>query len=248
MALEQLTPHCWLFPGDNARTRPWVGAIVTPGATLLVDAGNGPAHAREIAAALAAIGAPPVGGLLVTHHHWDHHFGACAFPDAPVVAHREAQRHLAVMAAEPWSEAYLTVLSERNPSYAPIARRILAAVPDFSTFRSRPADETFSDEWRREMDGVTVRFVHVGGPHEPDSAVVHVLPDNVLFVADAPYGRGARTAWDEAAMLAMYRHLADFGAAWIIEGHRPPQRPADLARRIAKLAARISEEAAAPDS
>lgn len=238
--LERLTEHCWVLPGDNSRVRPWLGAIVTPAGTVVVDPGNGPVHARELQAALVAIDAAPVRALLVTHHHWDHHFGACAFPDGiSIVAQVGAQVHMRRMVEEPWSGRYLAELSATRPGYAHIARAILAAVPDFGAFRALPATETFGGEWCTTLGSVEVRFFNVGGPHEPDSSIVHVQPDNVLFLGDAPYGRGPQASWDHTAILAMQRRLYDLDAAWYVEGHRAPQRQADFGRRIERLAARL---------
>ncbi|HBY98902.1 MAG: MBL fold metallo-hydrolase [Ardenticatenaceae bacterium] len=157
--LERLTEHCWVLPGDITRTRPWLGAVVTPEGTLVVDPGNGPTQGAELQAGLAAIGAAPVRALLVTHHHWDHHFGACAFPaGTQIVAHVGAQEHMRRMAEEPWSESYLAELAAVRPSYASIARAIRAAIPDFASFRALPASETFETEWCATLAGIEVCF------------------------------------------------------------------------------------------
>jgi len=63
----------------------------------------------------------------------------------------------------------------------------------------------------------------------------------LLFLGDAPYGRGPRAGWDDASILVMLHRLYDLGAAWYVEGHRAPQRLADLARRIEWLAGRLTD-------
>ena len=85
--LYHLTEKIYAFPGDWARLRPWIGIVITNEGTVLIDGGNGPIQASEIKMRLQQLNAPPVTHILLTHHHWDHIFGNCLFPNAHIVAH-----------------------------------------------------------------------------------------------------------------------------------------------------------------
>ena len=54
-------------------------------ATLIVDAGNSPRHARLLLDEVARLPIPSPTYLALTHWHWDHVFGAsaCLFPPSP---------------------------------------------------------------------------------------------------------------------------------------------------------------------
>ena len=60
-ALLHIAENVWSFPTnpDSEKVEPTVGVIVTGTGTVLVDAGNSPAHARRVRDAIAALGAPP---------------------------------------------------------------------------------------------------------------------------------------------------------------------------------------------
>ncbi len=232
--LRRLSDTVYAFPGDNRRARPWLGAVTTAAGTVLIDSGNGPLHAAALQAALDRLGAPPVSHILLTHHHWDHVFGSAAFPGARVVAHVLTQRHLRVMAGEPWSADY--VAAKEGPARGPsLGRLINEAVPDWTAFRAVPADIVFNERFDLTLGNVRFAVEHVGGQHEPDQCLVHVEPGNVLFLGDAVYGRGPRAAWDLVDLRQALAGFLDRGAAWYVEGHRPPADRETFRGRLARL-------------
>ncbi len=235
MELEQLSEHVLVAPGDFRRVRPWITAIVGPRASVLADSGNSPVHAEEIKAALAKIGAPPVKYVLLTHHHWDHVFGNCAFPEAEIVAHELTQFHLQIMAEEPWSVPYLQEKAGDDPTERAIAAMMMQAVPDWDTFRAVPATRTFTDVYRLDLGTVQLIQEHVGGQHEPDQCVVRILPDNVLVMGDAVYGRGVRAVWDYDALANDLEKFLAPPARYYIEGHKRPTTEAQFRANIAEL-------------
>src|SRR5690606_34813640 len=62
--------------------------------SLVVDALGDPARAREARTELEALTRLPVVGLVLTHAHDDHSFGAPAFADVPLWAHAGLRAHL----------------------------------------------------------------------------------------------------------------------------------------------------------
>jgi glyoxylase-like metal-dependent hydrolase (beta-lactamase superfamily II) len=233
--LVHLTETIYAYPGEMRLTRPWIGIVVTSEGTVLLDSGNGPTHAAEIQAALDELAAPPVTHILLTHHHWDHHFGSGSFPGATVVAHELTQRHLQVMAGEPWSTEYVMEKGESFPRGKLVSYMINKAVPDWLSFRVVPAQITFTDRYDLSLGGYHFLMEHVGGEHEPDQSIIHVTPGDVLFLGDATYGRGPQETWNNEALAAAMQGFLDRGAAWFIEGHRSPVRRDSFRRRIERL-------------
>jgi len=69
LQLNQIAPHVyWLAPDDTA-DRPLLGLIAGTRGTLVVDAGNSPAHAQVLFAALAQRNLPVPTFALLTHWH-----------------------------------------------------------------------------------------------------------------------------------------------------------------------------------
>lgn len=242
--LQPVKENVYVLPGDMRLVRPWIGVVVTGEGAVLVDSGNGPAHGRDLQRALEPLGRPPVTHILLTHHHWDHVFGNCAFPGAHVVAHEQTQHHLNVMAREPWSADYVRSKAAGHPKGEALARMMLDAVPDWDAFRAVPAHETFRDRYELHLGDTTFHVEHVGGQHEPDQCIVHVQPANVLFLGDAVYGRGAPDNWDYPALIQTLEGFLDRSAGYYVEGHRSPADRHTFAARIEQL----RRDAAAPTS
>lgn len=233
--LQHVAGNVYAAPGDMERVAPWVGVVVTPEGTVLVDGGNGPRQAALIQQGLDRLDAPPVTHILLTHHHWDHIFGCGSFPGARVIAHEQTQHHLQVMAGEPWSAAYLERKWADDPRGRIIGEYMTRAVPDWSDFQVVPAHETFQSRFSLTVGGTQFRVEHVGGQHEPDQAIVHVLPADVLFLGDAAYGRAGSREWDRGALAGTLEGFLARGAAFYVEGHRPPATPERFRARIERL-------------
>lgn len=242
--LHQLTDSIYVYHADARLGRCFVGIIISPEGTILVDSGNGTLHGNEIKRAIQGINAPPVTHIVLTHHHWDHVFGSCVFPSARVIAHEMTHYHLNIMAQEPWSEAYVLQKDADKPWGSALAKMMTDAIPDWTEFRAVPAHETFEDKFELSLGDVQIEVHHVGGEHEPDSCVVLARPGNVLFLGDATYGRGKREDWNLQALLQAHETFLTYPADYFVEGHRlPVPRP-----RFEKRVNRLREQVASQDN
>jgi len=235
--LISIAPHVWLFPCDDdedtGRTQPSVGIICTATQTILVDAGNSPAHARRIRAALAQIAAPPLRFLIYTHHHWDHVFGAQVF-GVPVIAHELGRELVASLAAKSWSRQSLAQRMLEEPERTASYTAVIHALAGDDQLDVSVPSLTFSHRLRLHVDTVTIELRHVGGQHAPDSIVVGIPEAGVLFLGDCYYPPPLhlRTA-ESAADVAMLASLVSDGYEWYIEGHDRPHTRAELRAALA---------------
>ncbi len=122
------------LPGFTDFIGAWV--IVGP-PTLLVDAGPA-ASIPRLAAALSLLDVRRLDAILLTHIHIDHAGGAgdlChIFPEAPVVCHPSAHRHLADP-ARLW-EGSLQTLGDTARAYGPIRAVPADRLVDAGSFRA----------------------------------------------------------------------------------------------------------------
>ncbi|MFI6781316.1 MBL fold metallo-hydrolase [Micromonospora sp. NPDC050276] len=107
---HHLAGRVWLCPGDPdpEAVQAGVAVVADERGSVIIDAGQSPAHAGDIQAALAAAGLPEPRWLVYTHHHWDHVWGACAWPGVEIVGHETAVSLLRAEAARPsccWATA-----------------------------------------------------------------------------------------------------------------------------------------------
>jgi glyoxylase-like metal-dependent hydrolase (beta-lactamase superfamily II) len=234
--LIALAPNVWLLPCDDdadaGRVQPAVGIVCSATQTVLVDAGNGPAHARRIRAALDRIAAPPLRCVIYTHHHPDHVFGAQLF-GVPAIAHELGRALVAELAARSWSREALARRIAEEPERAVGLTALRNAVGDDQVTPCVPA-LTFSQRLRLHMDGLTVELRHVGGQHAPDSIVVGVPEAGVLFLGDCFYPPPLHLrAPDSTLDVAMLAGLVSEQYEWYVEGHGAPHRRAALRAALA---------------
>lgn len=213
----------WLYPHDPDpdAIRPGVGVIADDRGSVLVDAGNGPAHAYEIRRAIAEQGLPAPRWLVYTHHHWDHTWGAAAWDDVEVVAHASGVQMMEAEATRPWSHQYLRDQVAANPKLGPSFRARALAMPSFDVFRIMPARTTFADELTLPTG---VRLRHVGGKHTEDSLVVADPESDVAFLGDCFYPPPFHLRSDgDTTDLRMFRRLLADRHSWYVDAHSAPR-------------------------
>lgn len=221
--LQQLTEHVWYFPPDkdHRQVQASVGVICTAGQTVLVDAGNSPAHARRVMAALEAIHAPPVSQIVYTHHHWDHIFGAWAF-GVPVTAQRICYEAVVTYARNDWSPKNVTRAIRAEPKLAVSFTALKAAMGDDWDGWQIVLPTTILEKKTNilELDGLTLEVEHIGGSHAEDSTIVTVREDSVMFLGDCFYPPPAHLRQpDDPIDVAMLVYLLDRGLTFYADGH-----------------------------
>jgi glyoxylase-like metal-dependent hydrolase (beta-lactamase superfamily II) len=235
--LQHLAGRVWLYPydPDSANVQGCVALIVDDAGSVLVDAGNSPDAARRVRAAVETAGLPAPRRLVYTHHHWDHVWGACAWPDVEIIGHRSGARILEAEARRPWSHRYLRDEVDLNPRLGPSFRARAWAMPSWEGFAVVPPHTEF-DEHLRLPGGVEVR--HVGGRHAEDSTVVAVPDSGVLLLGDCVYPPPLHLrSPDDGYDLDLARRLFDDGRSggyqWFVGSHEDPQPRAAVARLLA---------------
>lgn len=184
--LNQITEHVYWLAPDEKTDRPVLGAIVGRQGTLIVDAGNSPAHASLMLSSLAGLGLPRPKYVALTHWHWDHVFGSPAF-DVPIFAHMETKKVIEAMARLDWSDEALDERVKEGTEIEFCRDMIKAEWPDRTHLRFKPPDICFDNYVEFNLGGITCRFKHVGGDHSPDSSIAHVIEDKVVFLGDCLY-------------------------------------------------------------
>lgn len=230
-SFQQVTDHVWFYPHnpDSDSIQPGVGAIITGSETVLVDAGSGPPHAREMQAALLKLNAPPVKWVIYTHYHWDHTFGAQVWSGSTVIAHSDCRTQLLERyGGQPWSPLRVEEEARQQPVLEAALNASLRAIGDWQDFQLIVPHLTFSGSLSLMLDDLTVTLRHIGGQHAPDS--ITVLADEVLFLGDCYYLPPLTVRQpDDTLDYAMMKDLLAENAAYYIAGHSRPRSRAEFA-------------------
>ncbi len=223
--LKQLAESVYYFPfnPDYTKVEPNVGVIITRHQTILVDAGNGPRHARRILSALKEMHAPPISHIVYTHHHWDHVFGACVFK-APAIGHILCRELLLESAARPWGSEYLKDEIRKNPGLEASYTAIGNAIEDWSEFLVVPPSITFSDKMDLYLDSLSISMERVQGEHAPDSIVVLVRERGVIFLGDCYYVPPLHLRTSQSKGSAeILKSFVDQPISLYVDAHNPPK-------------------------
>jgi len=224
MPFTKLRRRVWWYPASpgSRSVQGGVGVIVGKEGSIVVDAGNSPDRARRIQSAMAEAGLPEARWLVYTHHHWDHTWGACAWPDVEIIGHEAGKAPMEAEAALPWSEEFIAERMAADESLRPSYQARANAVTDWDEFKVIPPHRTFSDRVTLPGD---VELRHVGGHHAPDSTIVAVPGSKVMLLGDCfyppPYHQ--RKPGDEPDF-AMLRELITDDYRWYVDSHSPPMR------------------------
>ena len=234
--LSQISDHVYWMPPAKP-DRPSLCAVAGTNHTLMLDAGASDAHARQFLNQLTEKGIPSPAYVALTHWHWDHVFGAAEI-GAPVVAQSLTAGKLAHLAMRDWSDAGLEHHIALGEQTAGGAEHIKAELPSPRAVRIAQPGILFHDLLELRLGAVTCRIVHVGGDHAPDSSVMFLLPDRVLFLGDCLYEAvyAPKRHYTARLLLPLLDMLQAFDGAWFVGGHEPAVATrAEFDEQIAKM-------------
>jgi glyoxylase-like metal-dependent hydrolase (beta-lactamase superfamily II) len=229
--LEQVGKRVWYLPAhpDPNQVQPLVGVVVGDGETVLIDAGNTPRTAETVLSELERIGAPPVGKVIYTHHHWDHVFGGCVY-GAEAIAHTLCRTQLETEALKPWSEAFLIKEVSRDPTLEGMVNVLKLGVEDWEEFRIVVPKVSFEATYVVQGEGYRLELEHVGGKHAADSVVVNVPDEGVMFLGDSFYPPPLRLELaDKSLDMEMLKGFLAEDCEFYLDGHSEPFAKTDLA-------------------
>lgn len=235
-ALERIGERVWYLPPhpDPEQVQPLVGVIVGDRETVLIDAGNTPRTAGTVLGELERIGAPPVGKIIYTHHHWDHAFGGCVY-HAPTIAHAGCLAQLEKEALKPWSDAFLTEEVTRDPTLEGMANVLRQGVENWKDFHIVVPAMSFEMAYELQGDGYRLELKHVGGKHAADSIVVRVPDEKIMFLGDSFYPPPLRLGLpDKSVDIEMLKRFLSEDCDLYLDGHGEPFTKMDLAAGLSE--------------
>jgi glyoxylase-like metal-dependent hydrolase (beta-lactamase superfamily II) len=198
----------WLSANKTANA----GFVATERGVIVVDTLNTPDAGRKLASAIKARTQGPIIFVINTHHHYDHVFGNQAF-DAPVVAHRELRPLLSRAIERDLMPLSIAARLSKHPEDRWLVDELEVVYPHL----------TFQQQLVLELAPMHMILQHMGG-HTPDSCIVDLPDEGVLFAGDlvfegrAPYLRQAHIA----DTLEALRSLECLGDRIVIPGYGKP--------------------------
>ena len=239
---QQLSEHVFIMHAEHETDRPILAAIMGGRRTLLMDAGNSPAHAELFREELSRRGYRQPDILALTHWHWDHTFGMSGW-NLPTVAHQETANALVSLKGLDWTEVGLEQLMASETISENTAADIRKEYGSDRDITVLEPDILFKDKITIDLGGVTCELVHVGGDHAEDSCFLYVKEERILFLGDAlgPSVYGGPRKYSSTGFLRLLGLAYGYEADWYVESHGIPMNEeefrADLAswERMARI-------------
>lgn len=236
--LQRLTKHIHYLPANNEVDRPILGVISGNEKTLLMDAGNSPAHASLLLDQVASLDIPTPAFLALTHWHWDHVFGMDRI-NLPTIAHRETHSALSRLIGLEWTDEALDQRVKEGTEIEFCATYIKKEYESGlrNQIQVKLPHILFDTLVEVDLGGITCVIEHVGGDHASDSSVVYVKEEKILFLGDC---LGSEIYCEERNyvpenFLALLEKIDRYDAEWYIESHWKPLSRQQFQNEMAEM-------------
>ena len=218
------------------------GFVVTEEGVVAIDSGLTYSSALTILGYIEAV-APsrPIKSLILTEHHSDHIFGACAFKSrgAEIIAHRLAREFF-----ESQGRNYVEAMTEAMPQGRNFGRTF------YHDVQLVLPDRTIEDTMDLCIGGEVLKLMPTPG-HLPDCVSVYLPRKRLLFAGDTVYSGyppttrfGDEQLWRE--WLRSLKRLKQLEVEVIVPGHGPLCDKSEIDRNIEYITT-LLEDAGSPE-
>jgi glyoxylase-like metal-dependent hydrolase (beta-lactamase superfamily II) len=174
----------YMTPGDN--DRPALGYIACGDCSVMVDAGNSPAHVKLFLSELKKNNLKYPAYLAITHWHWDHVFGSASI-DSKIIANKKTSPHLKYLKSLSWSDEEFDERIKKGEEIEFCRDNMKAELSVISSDMIRLPDTSFDEQMTLGTNNNRCELIHVGGDHSEDSTIVYSPRDKVAFIGDCLY-------------------------------------------------------------
>ena len=198
MLRERVADDIYVFTSE-LYAQVMAGVIFTSQGVVVIDTLLFPQETDELLHLVRRRSKNGVRYVINTHSHSDHVYGNYLFEGAKVIAHQ-----LCRQALEKHGERDLDAAREQ--------------IPDLSEVQLRLPSVTFTKELTLRLGNKTLRLMHTPGT-TPDSIVVHVREDKVLFAGDTVMPVPYIVDGDRLELMESLRRIGKLSLDNIVQGH-----------------------------
>ena len=222
--LKKLANRVYYMPHYSETDRPALGFICGDNFSLVVDAGNSPAHARDFLNLVDKMDCSPAKFVAITHWHWDHIFGMKTM-DLPAISHEETKKKIDYLKTLKWDDASLDERVKTGEEIEFCSEMIKREMPTRDQLELKSPDLTFTNKLEIDLGGITCVVEHVGGVHAHDSSIVYVPEEKVMFLADCLYQDFYSGEWsyDKNELTILLDKIKKYDTDIYVLGHQDPK-------------------------
>lgn len=181
---KKLSEHVYYRPAEHYTDRPNIGLVFGEKYALLFDAGNSAENAEKLKKEIAECGLPNPDFVAVSHWHWDHSFGLCAW-NCVTIAGEKTNEKLEEVSKWKWDDSSMEKRIKSGKDIVFCSEMIKREYPDRSKINVIKADISFKNRMSIDLGGITCELIHCGGPHEADSVICYIPSEKIVFLGDS---------------------------------------------------------------
>ncbi|MBT2386453.1 MBL fold metallo-hydrolase [Streptomyces sp. ISL-11] len=202
-----------LAPGVRAFVQPdggWclnnAGIVTGGGRTALIDTAATERRARLLREAAVRDGAPLPTAIVNTHHHGDHTYGNCVFPEATIIGHADCR------------EQTLAVGFQLHGIWPCV---------DYGDVTITPPQVTYTDALTLHLGDTEMRLIHPGPAHTVGDTIAWLPEQGVVFTGDLVFNGGTPFLMmgSLSGSLRSLEILRGLDAETVVPGHGPVTGP-----------------------
>lgn len=223
MRLDKLQDHVYYYSFDSDLDRPCLGYIKGDTYSLAVDAGHSARHVRDFYQALEKEGLLLPDITVLTHWHWDHTFGMHQIHGISL-ASRKTDWKLRELIEEMTPEKKMEFVHSDICIQREYAHNLPVCVV--------PADETFQGNKQIDLGNVLVRILEAPSPHTPDTTLIYIPADRVLFLGDATLGEFPSWRMDREKVNGLISVIENMEIDTCVLGHWYPASKEEILQEL----------------
>lgn len=187
MSINKISDRVYYLPYEEETDRPVLGYILGDKYTLAIDAGNSRNHVNKFYDSIEKLGFKEPDYTVITHWHWDHTFGMNAI-SGKSIACDYTNKKLLEMTKWDWSDEDMENRLKSGIEIEFCDKHIKLEYEDRNDIKVVTSDVIFDKNLIIDLGGVHCVLMQVIAPHSPDSVLVYIPEEKVLFVGDADCG------------------------------------------------------------
>lgn len=231
--LYSIGNRIWILSMEEETDRPNLGYIQGSKDSLFIDVGNSPRHMEKMMQALNVQNLPLPTMAVLTHWHWDHTFGLCAF-EGISFSTKETARQLSLMQSWKWDHQSMRNRLKSGEEIFFCHHHMRMEYENTENIQIKLPTVTFEKRLEINLGDRTVELEKIGGPHSEDSLWAYLPEEKVLFAGDADSGDyyGLEGQYDSMKLRKYIERLEEKDFELYIHGHRPILKKKEILKEL----------------
>jgi len=224
MQLHKLKDSVYFLPHSEDTDRPILGLVTGFKSSLVIDAGNSLNHAQQLLNQSASVIQKPIKHVVLTHWHWDHIFGAEAF-NAKIIANSYNTNKIKELSNLEWTNQALDKRVESGEEIPFCSEHIKKELPDDNRQISIVTPNTTIDGTSEiDLGGITCQLINVSSDHNPESTIVYIPEQKIMFLGDILYMDMHNGDWSYTTekIYPLIDKIEEFDVDYYLSSHQDP--------------------------